>query len=355
MMKRTIGHSQFIFSSLEKSIGEIKQTLASRCALILDSYVFEAFGKKIEKIFQKAKIEYQFFCFPAGEQSKTRETKAELEDALLAAGFDINSTFIAIGGGVACDLVGFLASTYCRGVDLVFIPTNLLAMTDAAVGGKNGVNLDGKKNWIGTTYDPSLILIDTHFLKNLDKNKLIDGFVEVIKIALTMDAKFFKSLYENYHQLLQMQFPWIEEMILHAIELKVQAIPRQRDILNFGHTLGHAIEGLSSWKISHGSCVAKGILFAIELSKIKFGLSDTLKDQVFDFLEKLGFDLTLEFDFEKLYALMQRDKKAKEKIPQFVLLEKLGKASPTCISFSKEDLLDTYNHLQQQTLCSVSP
>jgi 3-dehydroquinate synthase len=276
-----------------------------RYAIITDETVNELYGLQVSKQFQNAPV----FTFPAGERFKTRETKQKLEDALLTAGYNRDTTLIALGGGVVTDLVGFLASTFCRGVNLILIPTTLLAMVDASIGGKTGVNTVYSKNTIGTFYEASQTMIDLNFLKTLPERELFNGYVEMWKAGLIADPDYFDH--------------WDPLAIERARKIKteiVQADPFDRGIrrtLNLGHTLGHAFETVSQYTLSHGEAVAAGIVLEAQLS-VEIGL---LSDEEFAKIKARFPKPQISLDPDAILHTLRLDKKG---IFRFILLKAIG-------------------------------
>ncbi len=287
-----------------------------RYALITDTHVEKLCGQSLCTHLDSVGFDIQLFSFPAGESFKSRATKEKLEDALLLEGYNRDTTIIALGGGVVTDLVGFLASTFCRGVELILIPTSLLGMVDAAIGGKNGVNTDYGKNMIGSLYDPKRIYIYPEFLKTLPEDEWFNGAIEMLKAGLIADADYFHN-FSNIP---------IEESIDRAIEIKRRIISKDltekglRRVLNVGHTIGHALETLSDYQISHGKAVATGIVLEAEIS-YEMGI---LKKEALDLIKTKFPPLTLTYSFEEIYEVMRRDKKASDGVPRFALLEDIG-------------------------------
>lgn len=218
--------------------------------IIADSHVVDIHGLPFEA---------PLFTFPMGEIHKNRETKASLEDALLKHGIDSKSCIVGYGGGVALDLAGFIAATLHRGLFFASIPTTLLAMCDACLGGKNGLNTPYGKNLIGTIHHPEVICIDSHYLTTLDEHQLKSGEAEMIKHALLSDP----TLLEK---------PITDELIVRNLEIKrsfVEGGADWRHCLNFGHTVGHALEALSGYRLSHGSAVLKGMWIEVLLGPMQ--------------------------------------------------------------------------------------
>ena len=291
-------------------------TKQGKFAIITDTHIEKLYGQSLCNHLYSLGIDVQLFSFPAGESSKTRATKEKLEDALLLEGFGRDTTIIALGGGVVTDLAGFLASTFCRGVELILIPTTLLAMVDAAIGGKTGVNTELGKNMIGSFYPPHQLLICPEFLKTLPENEWFNGAVEMLKAGLIADAEFF-------HQFSEIPIP---QAIERALEIKRRIIAQDphekglRRILNLGHTIGHALETLSNYQISHGKAVAAGIVLEAEIS-YEMGL---LKKEALELIKKRFPPVERSFDFQALFEVLCRDKKAVDGTPRFVLLQDIG-------------------------------
>lgn len=258
------------------------------------------------------------FSFPAGEGSKTRETKAMLEDQLFAAGYGRDSCFVGVGGGVVTDLVGFLASTYCRGVPLILIPTTLMGMVDATIGGKTGVDTPYGKNLIGTFYPAEEVWIDVAFLETLPKKQILNGMAEIIKYGAVAS----KSLFEK------MQSMSMLDLIFESVMVKKKIVEEdpleskgRRRILNFGHTIGHALEKLEHYQIEHGQAVAIGML--VEGYMSPGGFHQLLKK-----IEEVRIPMKLQrkYTLQEILEAAALDKKAVNKMPRFVLLEEIGKA-----------------------------
>lgn len=252
-----------------------------------------------------------FFVFPPGETAKTRTTKEWIEDGMLEAKMDRNSALIALGGGVTTDLGGFVASTYLRGIPLILIPTTLLGMVDASVGGKNGVNTACGKNLIGTFYQSELILIDPECLATLPAAQMRSGKAEIIKYALTLDPELLSC-------------ETLEEKIRRCVALKTDIVSEdphdrgRRHILNFGHTVGHALEAVSEFTLAHGDAVAVGMLIEALMSVELGFLKEDVILKIFSILEEFP---VCSIDSSSLFSHMNYDKKGKN----FVVLTDFGK------------------------------
>lgn len=262
-----------------------------------------------------APFEAPLVTFEPGEGAKCRSVKAMLEDEILSLGVDKSTCIVGYGGGVALDLAGFIAATLHRGVHLAFIPTTLLAQVDACLGGKNGVNTPLGKNLIGTLYHPEIICIDTGYLEGLSSDQIREGSAEMIKHALLADPSLLGQ-------------PLSRELILRNLEIKQSFIEGQRDSLNFGHTVGHAIEALSGYTISHGEAVLKGMWVEALMS----GCGEL------DFL-----DSEIPFSSSELFRAMRMDKKCERGVVKIASLLAPGSPGPL-LPITEEMIEDALSH-----------
>lgn len=307
--------------------------MRKKIAVICDTSIEEIYLDRWKKVFSEKKISFEYFSFPHGEKSKNRKVKESLENQLLSKGFTKDTLIIAFGGGVTTDLAGFIAATFCRGVPYISIPTTLLAMVDASIGGKVGVNTKFGKNLIGAFHHPDKIFIDINFLSTLELIEIKSGMVEVIKTALLADENLFFSLLENKEKILSLDLSFYEKIVKKTVLIKQKIISLDekdhgiRGILNLGHTIGHAVESAANYSISHGHSVAVGLCVEAYISN-RLGLLSTkefnLIKQIFSTLEiavclNKGF---CEKSFQKALVL---DKKSKDKKIFFSLLEKIEK------------------------------
>ena len=249
-----------------------KHRAKQQVCVITDQHVEGIYGKRLQEA-----LEAPVFSFPAGEPFKNRETKYMLENHLIKHDLGADSLIIGFGGGVVCDLAGYLAGTYCRGVSLVFCPSTLLAMVDACIGGKNGVNVEQAKNLMGTYYQPKQIIVDLGLLQTLPKEELSNGFSEMIKHALIADPAYFDFLFEHAQSLQDMVPVLLQKAVFKSIEIKHDVVASdereagRRRLLNYGHTVAHAIEAASNYNVCHGKAVALGILAEAKIS-LEMGL-----------------------------------------------------------------------------------
>lgn len=301
-------------------------SLSKRGAIVVDEKIAKIHGLQIQKI-----LHYDLIAIPA---VKTREAKQALEDQLLKRNLGKDTVIVGVGGGVTTDLVGFVASTYMRGVPLVLVPTTLLGMVDAAIGGKTGVDTSFGKNTVGSLYLPKAVVVDVGFLKTLDEREKKNGMSEILKYGLIAN----REIWDHATK-------WDMEKLIHAsIACKVEIVSRDfdektglRHVLNFGHTVGHALELLSNYQMAHGEAVALGCMAESYLSHL-LGYLDQI-DPILDVYRKLGYSFK-KFDPKALQQAMAMDKKAKENKPRFVLIDRIGHAMPFegayCRSVEKE-------------------
>lgn len=307
-------------------------SLASKFALITDEQVALLYGKSLQASLSHSGLNIELFSFPNGEQSKTRQTKEDLENQLFEKNFGRDTCVIALGGGVVTDLAGYLAATYCRGVPLVMIPTSLLGMVDASIGGKTGVNVPYGKNLLGCIYQPQKVLIDPSTLTSLSIKELINGVVEIIKHGLIADHELFHYLYTHSHQLLSLDPFVLEKVIFESCRIKKEIVEEdekekgKRHLLNFGHTIGHALEKLTGYALSHGEAVAIGLLVESYLSVELGVLNSSCLDQIKDILVLYQLPLCLpsRFPIQTLLDTMTLDKKSIKGQPRFVIIERIG-------------------------------
>ncbi len=238
---------------------------AARYAVITDSHVRPLYGDQALAACERAGLSAQLFAFPAGERNKTRETWADLSDRMLGARFGRDSAVLAIGGGVVGDVAGFVAASYLRGIPWVQVPTTLLAMIDASIGGKTGVDVPAGKNLLGAFHQPRLVVADLDLLTTLAANQLAAGLAEAVKHGVIADAAYFESLEREAGRILAREAEALTRVVCRAVEIKAEVVAAdvreagRRAVLNFGHTVGHAIEATSRYEVLHGEAVAMGM------------------------------------------------------------------------------------------------
>lgn len=303
--------------------------------IISDHNVGNLYGSELKKQLQQSGFIVELHCISPGEHSKCLDTAMELYTKAIVLGLDRNSTILALGGGVVGDLSGFVAATYLRGIPFIQIPTSLLSQVDSSVGGKVAVNHPLGKNLIGAFYQPKVVVIDIDCLHTLPNRELFTGLAEVIKCGAIADKSFFTYLNENVQQILDKEPATITEIIRRSCEIKAWVVEQDeqesslRAILNFGHTIGHAIEANTGFSIyNHGEAVAIGMYGAALISKYLGMCSEmtvaTLKDTISKFKLPLSAP---ECNIDELFALLYRDKKVVDNKINWVLLNEIGQVS----------------------------
>lgn len=265
---------------------------------------------------------------PPGESHKTLQTVEKLYRELITLEADRTTLLIGVGGGLATDVAGFVASTFLRGTPFGFISTTLLGQVDASIGGKNGVNLDGYKNMVGCIRQPSFVWCDLSLLGTLDKREYVSGMAEIIKYGLIRDYSFLEYVEEHMDSVLKQQPDVLEHVVSTSAAIKADVVQKDereselRRILNFGHTLGHAIERFAG--ILHGEAVGMGMVFASRLSQVQGLLSASEVDRVEQLVHAAGLPASMELDPDEIYENIRKDKKKSGEDVHFVLLRGLG-------------------------------
>ena len=273
--KRDASYDILIKAGLVRQLDTILQEYcpAAAYAVISDSHVGKLFGEDIVKRLSAIGSRAELLTFPAGEWNKTRETWASLSDRMLAAPFGRDSAVIALGGGVVNDVAGFVAATYLRGVPLVQVPTSLLAMIDSSIGGKTGVDVPAGKNLLGAFHQPRVVVADPDLLGSLSSVQLAAGLAEAVKHGVIADAAYFAFLEAEYAAIFAKHAPALERLVRRSVEIKAAVVAQdereqgRRAILNFGHTVGHAIEATSKYEVLHGEAVAIGMVYEGRLAE----------------------------------------------------------------------------------------
>ncbi len=302
------------FSHLEKIVDK------DNAILLIDKTVC----KKHAKTFLGWKI---ILC-EGGDENKNQKVINSIITQLIRMGANRQTILVGIGGGVVTDMTGFVAGIYMRGIGFGFLPTTLLAMVDAALGGKNGINSGLYKNMIGLISQPSFILYDKIFLNSLPKKEWINGFAEIIKHACIRDPQLFNDLEKNNLEIFQKDPVKLEALITKNVNLKMKIVledPHEkntRKLLNFGHTLGHAIE--NGKKLPHGEAISIGMVAAARLSRNILNFGET--EKIIELLKKYGLPVRKKMNAKNVFEMMQSDKKTHGDSIDYILLEKIGKA-----------------------------
>ena len=302
-----------------------------RCAVISDSNAARLFAGRVKKSLTSSGFRPLLITIPAGEKSKTLEQAGAICDRMIAAGLDRKSFVIGLGGGMIGDISGFVAAIYHRGIPHVQIPTTLLAMVDSSIGGKTGVDTRDGKNLIGVFHQPSLVIDDPDVLKTLPRRQFNQGFAEIIKHAVVADAKMFQML-----QSWKGATPALQRLIKRNIQIKSRIVAKderdrtgERALLNFGHTIGHAIERAGNYrKFLHGEAVSLGIVAASAISIERAGLPEDQGAAIVDLLARLGLPTRLPRNFPrtKILNAVKFDKKFEGGKIRFIVTPRIGAA-----------------------------
>lgn len=308
---------------------------AFRYALIGDERVLELHGDEVARRLEAAGLRVDLFDFPAGEEHKTRECWAHLTDRLLAEGLGRDSCVLALGGGVSGDLAGFVAATFMRGLPVVQLPTSLVAMVDSSVGGKTGVDLPAGKNLVGAFHPPRLVLADVELATTLPRRERSQGLAEAVKHGAILDAGYMTRIMGTARGLLEGRVEATAEMVVRSVEIKSEVVSRDereagmREILNFGHTLGHALEASSGYELSHGSAVAVGMVLEARLGEALGLTLPGTTGRIQAALEAVDLPVRIPpgLDLDRVRDHLARDKKARQGRPRFVLLAEAGRVA----------------------------
>jgi 3-dehydroquinate synthase len=310
------------------------RSTSKKAAIVSDSNVSSTHAKTLAQSLSDAGIEPIIATIPAGEKYKNLQHLLPVYDQLLTARMERTTPILAIGGGVVGDMTGFVAATILRGVPFVQVPTTLLAMVDASIGGKTGVDHAAGKNLIGAFHQPIGVLIDPETLRTLPPREFRSGLAECIKHDLIRDADGLKSLEQQISRIMELDMPALSDLIAHNVRIKAKVVESDpfekgdRAHLNFGHTFGHAIESVSNFAYAHGEAISLGITAASFVS-LKLGLIDqTARNRITEILKKAGLPTGgLTLDPHAILESMKFDKKVKDGRIRFVLLKGIGQAT----------------------------
>jgi 3-dehydroquinate synthase len=336
-----------------KDLSELieKKLKPDKCFVITDENVFEIYQQKISKELIKKNKNYHLFVIPPGEKSKSQKTRDELENLIINYKPSRNSLIVAFGGGIVGDLSGFLASTILRGIRYIQVPTTIISQVDSAIGGKTGINTKHSKNLIGTFHQPELVLVDFNFIQTLPDDEFFNGVGEILKSLLIGSEEGFRFLEINVDKIFTRDEEILKRLIEESIKVKVDIVAKDpeeknlRKILNFGHTIGHAIESLSNYKIKHGFAVAEGIVVESYLSFLANRMSEVDLLRIQYIVDKLNLDKKQrgKLEFQKVYEKMSFDKKKINDQITFSLLRKIGMCNYNKI-VDKELVEVAYHH-----------
>jgi 3-dehydroquinate synthase len=306
--------------------------LGHKFAIVTDSNVEKLYGEKLCREFDKLDLENKIISFQAGEQNKSREVKAWIEDKMLEDKFGRDSAVIALGGGVVGDIAGYVAASYTRGLPYVQIPTTLVACVDSSIGGKTAVDTPHGKNLIGAFHQPWAVFIDVSTLLTLNEKEIREGLAEVIKYGVISDSDLFSFLEENMDHIFSYDKEALTHIITRGCEIKAEVVEKDeresnlRKILNFGHTIGHAVENLSDYTISHGEAISIGMVVEGKIA-VKMNLWNQADlNKLVRLIQKAGLPTTVPdyMSAGDIIDTMKLDKKSRGGSIEMVLPDKIG-------------------------------
>lgn len=321
--------------SFDALAGEVQKlgTQQKKLCIVTDSNVALLYLDEVKELLEPVCRQVDSFIFPAGEEQKNLNTVRDLYEALIQKAYDRNDMLVALGGGVTGDLCGFGAATYLRGISFIQIPTTLLSQVDSSIGGKTGVDFDAYKNMVGAFHMPKLVYTNVRTLSTLSEEQFISGMGEVVKHGLIKNASYYQWLIQNADGIMNRDYHICQQMILESNRVKrdvVELDPTEkgdRALLNFGHTLGHAIEKLKEFSMPHGHCVAVGFLAASEISARRGYLTRREILKLRDAMAAFHMPVTVEgVSADDVLEAVKHDKKMEAGTIKFILLRKPGEA-----------------------------
>ncbi|MBR2186680.1 MAG: 3-dehydroquinate synthase [Lachnospiraceae bacterium] len=330
------GYDIVITRGLDELADNLKkpETENRRALIVTDSNVGPLYLESVKSVLITVFKDVEDFTVPAGEENKNLDRVRDILKKLVSLKFDRKDFIIALGGGVIGDMAGFVSAVYLRGIRFVQIPTTLLSQTDSSIGGKTGVDLDEYKNMVGAFHQHSFVYINTAFLRTLPKRQFASGMAEIIKHGLIRDNAYYEWLVNNFNEINDQESDVIEKMIRISCEIKARVVEEDpteqglRAILNFGHTIGHAIEKYSGFTLLHGECVALGMIAASYISYCRGNIDTEEFYEIRDMFLPFYLPLTLpdDYDPKEILKLSKSDKKMDGGRIRFILLKKVGKA-----------------------------
>lgn len=320
------------FSKLAMKVSELGISGRKLC-IVTDSNVGELYADEVKNELEKTGNAVFVYTFRAGEASKNLNTVEDVYEYLIINKFDRKDMIVALGGGVVGDLAGFTAATYLRGIDFIQVPTSLLAQVDSSIGGKTGVDFRAYKNMVGAFHQPRLVYMNLSVLGSLSERLFNSGFGEIIKHGFIRDKEYYTWLKENIQHIKSHDYDALENMIAISCNIKrrvVELDPTEkgdRALLNFGHTLGHAIEKLKNFELYHGECVVLGMVAALEISRTRQFISDAEYEDAINTFKAYNFPVTVGgISVEDVIKVSKNDKKMDAGKIKFILLDRIGNA-----------------------------
>ena len=344
-------HTSFV--GLPSALEQLNM-LQKRLCIVSDSNVAACYADEVEELLKKQGCSSVYrFVFPAGEENKTLHVIEDLYEFLIQNQFDRSDVLIALGGGVTGDMTGYAAATYLRGIRFVQIPTSLLSMVDSSIGGKTGVDFRGYKNMVGAFYQPSLVYVNISALKTLDERQFASGMGEIIKHGLIKNVDYFYRLQDHKEEILSLEYSSVTDMVYQSQLIKrevVEADPKEkgeRAFLNFGHTIGHAIEKALNFSLLHGECVALGMVAAAHISYLRGDLSKVDIDTIEHVIASYGLPVRFKgLNNEEILHNCMHDKKKDGTVIRFILLHSIGNCYITT-DVTNEEMEQAINYLKE--------
>lgn len=320
------------FNNLSDEISKLECSNKKIC-IITDSIVSPIYKNELLNVLEPVCKNVYFYCFTAGEKQKNLSTVNNIYSYLIEQHFDRKDILLALGGGVVGDITGFVAATYLRGIDYIQVPTTLLSQVDSSIGGKTGVDYEQYKNMVGAFKMPKLVYINVHTLSTLDDRQFYNGFAEAMKHGLIKDAMYYEWLLSNMYEICEREPETLEELVYKSCQIKKAVVEKDpleqgdRALLNFGHTIGHAIERYKNFNLLHGECVALGCVAAAFISWKKQLLSMDEYYEIRDMFVPFNLPISIkELNIDEVINITKSDKKMEQDTLKFVLLKKIGKA-----------------------------
>ena len=320
------------FNNLADEITKLDCSNRKIC-VVTDSIVSSIYKDEVIKILEPICKTVVSFSFSSGEAQKNLSTVNNIYSFLMENQFDRKDILLALGGGVVGDITGFVAATYLRGIDFIQVPTTLLSQVDSSIGGKTGVDFEQYKNMVGAFKMPKLVYINIHTLSTLDDRQYFNGFAEAMKHGLIKDAMYYEWLLSNMYEICERETEVLEELVYRSCQIKKAVVEKdpleqgERAILNFGHTIGHAIEKYMNFSFMHGECVALGCVAAAYISWKKQLLSMEEYYEVRDMFVPFNLPITIDdVNVDEIIKITKSDKKMEQDMIKFILLKKIGKA-----------------------------
>ena len=338
------------FSGLSSAVKEVVKS--PKILIVTDSNVEKLYKNEVEKLLTDAGFSVSVHTFSAGEENKNLKTIEGICKAAVDSRLDRKSTILALGGGVVGDMAGFAAAIYMRGIDFIQVPTTLLSQSDSSVGGKTGIDFEGGKNILGAFHQPKLVYINTNVLKTLPEREFVSGMGEVIKHGIIADKEFFEYVSENFDAIRKLDNDILLKMCKKNCSIKARVVSQDekehgiRAHLNFGHTIGHAIESYFDYTLTHGECVGIGMCAAAHIAKKRGLIDDNVFNSIGEILLKYGFRTKLEIDdAKKVLEIMYLDKKTDNGKLTFVLPTSIGEVIKLS-DISDDEILDSLESIR---------